>query len=192
MRTLFPITVFLVALSMAANARAAEHPLAVDFARSHIEVAVKATLDSFVGRLTAYEPTIALADDGRVTAARIAFHFRDVATGKGSRDKAMHRWQETETHPDGVFVLGSLEPEQGGSAVARGELTLHGVTRELRFPVSINRDGRWYAFDGDATVDTREFGLPGIRMLGLLKVDPLVHVRFHLQGTRGKAAASQP
>jgi hypothetical protein len=32
-------------------------------------------------------------------------------------------------------------------------------------------------------IDTREHGLPVIRLLGLLKVDPLVTVRFHLQAS---------
>jgi hypothetical protein len=31
-------------------------------------------------------------------------------------------------------------------------------------------------------VDTRDYGLPIIRVFGLLKVDPLVHVQFHLEG----------
>jgi iron complex transport system substrate-binding protein len=45
---------------------------------------------------------------------------------------------------------------------------------------------------GDASLDTREFGLPVIRLFGLLKVDPVVRVRFHLQGTApaGKGRAS--
>jgi polyisoprenoid-binding protein YceI len=81
-------------------------------------------------------------------------------------------------------VLTSLEPATAPDSgfVAVGRLTFHGITRDLRFPASVIRDTGNYAIDGDATVDTREFGLPIIRMMGVLKVDPLVHVRFHLQG----------
>ena len=174
---------------LGATVFAAERPLAVDFAQSRVEIAVKATVDSFVGRLTAYEAAITFADDGRVAAARLAFRFRDIETGKAGRDKAMHAWQQTDRFPDGLFVLTSLEPGDGPAATAFGRLTLHGITREIRFPVSIHRDGQRYAIDGDATIDTREFALPGIRMLGLLKVDPLVHVRFHLQGSGAGATA---
>ena len=184
-------TLALLVASMAAVS-AAERPLSLDYTHSRIEVAVKATVDSFVGRLNAYELEVTLTDDGSVKAARLAFHFRDVATGKEARDKSMHKWQQTDTYPDGVFVLTSLQPGDGGNATAFGRLTLHGVTRDLRFPVSINRDGSRYAIDGDAPIDTREFGLPIIRMLGVLKVDPIVHVRFHLQGTRDTVAAVQP
>ncbi len=66
--------------------------------------------------------------------------------------------------------------------MAVGRLTFHGVTRDLRFPITLERDGPLYSIDGDAPIDTREFGLPVIRRLAVLKVDPLVHVRFHLQG----------
>jgi len=166
-----------------AGAGAAERPLLLDLTRSRVEVVVKATVDSFTGRLTRYSPAVLVDEGGRIVSARLAFHFRDVATGKDKRDTAMHTWQQTETFPDGEFVLASLAPAPDGSYTASGRLTLHGVMRELQFPVTVLRDGGLLAIDGDATVDVREFGLPVIRMFGLLKVDPRVHVRFHLQGT---------
>lgn len=184
----FPLVCTLAALSAPLAAGAADRSLAVDFGQSRIEVAVKATVDSFTGKLAQYEPAIAVDDAGQVVSARLAFHFRDVLTGKDGRDKAMHKWQETEKFPDAVFQLAALTPPagSGGAATAVGRLTLHGVTREIRFPASVIRDGDVYSIDGDAPVDVREFGLPIIRMLGLLKVDPVVHVRFHLQGRAGR------
>ena len=174
----------LLAAGIAASLTGAERPLVIDYAQSRVEIVVKATVDSFVGRLNVFEPAVSLAEDGAVKSARLAFHFRDLATGKEGRDKAMHQWQDTERHPDGVFVLASLEPAVAPAAglVAIGRLTFHGVTRDLRFPASVVRDGETYALNGNATIDTREFGLPTIRLLGVLKVDPLVHVKFYLQG----------
>ena len=172
----------LLASGLAAHAPAAERGLVVDFAQSRVDVAVKVTVDSFSGHLSRYEPKVAFADDGRVTTARLRFHFRDIVTGKAGRDKSMHAWQHTDEFPDGEFVLSSIEHGDGGTLTAFGRLTFHGVTRDLRFPISINRDGDRCAIDGDAAIDTREFGLPIIRMLAVMKVDPVVHVRFHLQG----------
>lgn len=162
--------------------RAADRPLHVDFTQSRIEVAVKATFDSFTGRLSAYEPSLSVGDDGRIATARIAFHFRDVVTGKPKRDRAMHEWQHTPEFPDGEFVLTTLAPAADGTILATGRLSLHGVTRELSFPVTFTQQGSTSAIDGDAAIDVRDFGLPVIRMFGLLKVDPVVHVKFHLQG----------
>ncbi|PTX92675.1 YceI family protein [Opitutus sp. ER46] len=169
---------------------AGERPLAIDFAQSQVEVLVKATVDSFTGHLTRFEPMITVGDDGMVSHARLAFHFRDVDTGKPKRDEAMHEWQHTSEHPDGEFILGSLHanPDQGFTAA--GWLTFHGVRRELSFPATVTKDGTLYAIDGNAAVDTREYGLPIIRMFGLLKVDPVVHVRFHVQGRLPASAAT--
>ncbi len=185
---IIPCLAFLAAA--AAPARAADRTLTIDFGQSRVEVAVKATVDSFTGKLSRFEPAILVDDRGQITSARFAFHFRDITTGKDSRDKAMHKWQQTDTHPDGVFVLSALETLPGGGRSAFGRLTFHGITRNIRFPVSITRDGPVYGIDGDATIDTREYGLPIVRMMGVLKVDPMVHVRFHLQGSLAQLAAS--
>lgn len=180
----------LATATSAAMASTAERPLAIDFTHSHVEVAVKATVDSFTGKLARFEPVVLVNDSGRVASAQVSFHFRDVETGKPGRDEAMHKWQKTDSFPDGKFELSSLEPAASGGFTAFGRLTFHGVTRDLRFPVAITRDGPVYAIDGDAVVDTRDYNLPVIRMLALLKVDPLVHVRFHLQGSIGALTAA--
>jgi polyisoprenoid-binding protein YceI len=180
------------ALSFLTRIDATESTLAIDLPQSRIEIVVKATMDSFVGRLTAYEPTITVTEDGSIARVGLAFHFKDVVTGKDKRDKAMHSWQHTAECPDGRFEMTALEPTSGAAATAFGRLTFHGVTRDLRFPVAIVREGQRYSIDGDATLDTRDFGLPKIRMMGLLTVDPVVHVRFHLQGIRGNATTPQP
>lgn len=180
------LSLFLTA-ALCGAAGAAERPLALDRAQSRIEIVVKATFDSFTGRLEAFDPSVTLDDAGRIAGARVAFHFRDVLTGKPKRDKAMHEWQHTEEFPDGEFVLRSLLTGQDGQIRANGRLSFHGVASEITFPVSVTRQETLYAIDGDAAVDVRDFGLPAIRMMGLLKVDPVVHVKFHLQGRDGDA-----
>lgn len=167
----------LPAWSVAAPAR-----LAVDPAQSRIEVIVKATIDSFTGTLDAWNADITV-DSGRVTAAVITFRFTDVHTGKAGRDEAMHEWQNSPRYPDGVFTLRSIETASGGRLSAHGVLVLHAVSSEIAFPVAITTDQKLYAIDGEAPLDTRQFGLPVIRKFGLLKVDPIVKVRFHLQGS---------
>lgn len=112
----------LATATSAAAASTAERPLAIDFTHSHVEVAVKATVDSFTGRLTRYGPAVVIDDAGRVSAARLSFHFRDVETGKPGRDEAMHKWQKSDSFPDGEFVLSSLEPAASGGFTAFGRL----------------------------------------------------------------------
>ena len=177
-----PLRHLLFCAAVTAGAIAAEQPLALDAAQSRIEVAVKATVDSFTARLNHFEPVILVDDAGRITTARLTFQFRDLVTGKDKRDAAMHKWQQTDAFPSGSFELTALTPQAENRFNAAGRLTLHGVTREVQFPVTISRQGDVYALSGDVTLDTREFGLPVIRMYALLKVDPMVQVRFQLQG----------
>lgn len=180
------------ALATACAVRAAELPLVLDAASSRVEIAVKATVDSFVGKLEAYDAAIVVdTARGEVVRARFAFHFNDVKTGKADRDAAMHEWQDTATHPDGDFTLVAIEADPAGSGLrARGSLVLHGLAKEIVFPISIVRTGDQYVIEGDAALDTREFGLPIIRKFMVLKVDPEVHVRFHLQGGTAPASAT--
>ena len=181
-------SLFIFAASLlAADASAAEAQLMIDRANSRGDLAVKATADSFVGKLTDYSATVTVEPDtGMVTAARVAFHFRDIKTGNPKRDREMNGWQQTEKYPEGDFTLDSLAPVAPGKFTVRGRLTLHGTTHGLSFPATITRAGANVAVDGEAVVDTRVFGLPIFRKFALLKVDPLVVVRFHLVG----AAAS--
>lgn len=184
-----PAVLALLLLAVARHVCAGDLPLKVDAERSSVEIAVKATVDSFVGRLERYDASILVdSASGQVHGARFAFHFVDVKTGKKDRDEQMNLWQDTAHHPDGVFQLVSLERDAAGALIAKGRLGLHDVVRDLSFPVSIARDGARYVVEGEAVVDTRDFGLPIIRKVMVLKVDPEVHVRFVLRGTLGDAS----
>jgi polyisoprenoid-binding protein YceI len=162
---------------------AAERNLVIDPALSRVEIQVKATVDSFVGRLAAYDARLTFDDAARrVTAAVFRFKFSDVKTGKADRDAQMNEWQQTVQHPEAVYTLTSLAAGVDGRLTATGTFRLHGVERTLVFPVAVTEDNSVVAIDGEVKLDTREFGLPVIRKFAVLKVDPLVTVRFHLQG----------
>lgn len=171
----------LVLILAAVQLAAAPEPLVIDRAQSRVEIVVKATVDSFTGKLDAYNATVTV-EGGRVATATFLFNCSAIRTGKEGRDEAMNEWLETSKHPEGAFTLAALEPAAAGHLNARGTLSLHGVKHEIVFPVSVITDHKVYAIDGEAPVDTRNFGLPVIRKFGLLKVDPIVKIRFHLQG----------
>jgi polyisoprenoid-binding protein YceI len=176
---LLPVIAFLLA---AGPAHAGQ--LELDAARSRVEFAVAATVDSFTGQLRKHEVEVTLGPAGEVTAARFRFRCADLATGKDARDAAMQRWLESAAHPEAEFTLDQLQQGSEGVAgwLAKGRLRLHGVERGLWFPVTVAAEGPERVIAGEATLDTREHGLPVIRMLGLLKVDPLVRVKFELRG----------
>ncbi|HSI07789.1 MAG TPA: YceI family protein [Rariglobus sp.] len=172
---------FLVLMAASARLCAVPEPLVIDPAQSRVEIVVKATVDSFTGKLEAYKAAVAV-EGGHIATASFRFNCSAIRTGKEGRDEAMNDWLETTKYPEGVFTLASFEPAAEGHFKACGILMLHGVSHEIVFPVSVIMDRKVYAIDGEAPLDTRDFGLPVIRKFGLLKVDPLVKVRFHLQG----------
>jgi len=172
------------AFALATNSSVAiERTLEVNKTQSTVEIVVKATVDSFTGRLAEYQPKLVIDPaTGKVLQASVGFNFVDVKTGKADRDKQMLAWAEAETHPQGVFTMTDLQPDAvNGRHLVKGTLKFHGVEKSVEFPLSITTDQKIYSFDGEARVDTREFGLPIIRKFGLLKVDPIVKIRFHLQ-----------
>jgi len=157
--------------------------LVVDKQESRIQIQVKATLSSFVARLPNYDATIIVAPtSGRIESVRFNANFDEVKTGIVARDADMNEWQETDQFPQLHFMLTSLEPAERGTYLARGLLLLHGVQESISFPVAVTTDRKLLAVDGELAVDTRDFGLPIIRKFLILTVNPVVHLRFHLQG----------
>lgn len=181
------LSMVLVCGGLAASAVYAD-ALEIDRARSSVEVSVKATVDSFTARLNTFDANIQVDDSPTgIAGAVFRFGFAELKTGKAERDRQMNEWEQSDVFPDAEFVLTHLTPGTEGHYLAHGTFRLHGQTRELSFPVAIVADNKLISIDGEVPLDTRDFGLPVIRKFVVLKVDPHVTVRFHLQGFRGKS-----
>lgn len=154
--------------------------LHLDRGQSRVEISVKSTIDSFVAEATAFDARVSLGPSAAIEAAEVRVPFSAIRTGKEDRDRDMNAWQGTARFPDVVFTLTALEPSTGAGNTAVGRLRLHGVERAVRIPVSLRAVSGTWVIDGEASLDTREYGLPVITKLLVLKVDPVVKVRFHL------------
>ncbi len=149
--------------------------------KSFVDVDVKATVDSFTGRLEKYQADLTADATGKLKGAKFAFRFADLKTGKADRDAKMLEWLGS---PDatGEFELGMLALAPNGLGQVTGKLAFHGHTERIEFPVEVKRDGGTYTIKGEVTIDHRTWGLKVIRMMALLKVDPNVKVRFQIVG----------
>jgi len=157
--------------------------LVIDRSQSHIDIAVKSTVDSFVARLAAFDVTLKIdPTNGRVESGVFQADLAAVKTGRADRDSDMDRWLQTGKYPQVIFELTSVERGPDGALSARGRLQLHGQLRRIAFPVKITAGPGGVTIDGTAALDTREYGLPVIRKFLVLTVDPVVQVRIHLQG----------
>jgi len=155
---------------------------ALDRAESHVDIAVKATLGSFVAHLEDFNVAITLdPESGRVETTTFHADLSAVKTGREDRDHNMGEWLQTNEFPQVVFELGAVDRGPTGALTAHGRLRLHGQQHEIRFPVTVSVNHGMAEIDGTAPLDTQEFGLPIIRFF-VLTVDPVVRVHFHLQG----------
>ena len=83
-----------LAIPVAASAN--QTPLVIDKAQSRLEIAVTATIDSFVARLQDFDAAITVDPaSGRVGSASFQADFSAVKTGRADRDRDMNAWQET-------------------------------------------------------------------------------------------------
>ncbi len=173
---LFPV---LFALLAGSSLPAADQTLKIDREKSFVDVDVKATVDSFTGRLEKYRAALTADAAGKIKGAKFDFRFADLKTGKPDRDTKMLDWLGS-ADAAGAFELGVLALAPDGQGQANGKLTFHGVTERVEFPVNVTRADRTYTIRGEVTIDYRTWGLKIIRMMGLLKVDPNVRVRFQM------------
>ena len=157
--------------------------LLLDRSESHVDIAVKATVDSFVARLEDFDVTVTIdPETAQVGSTVFRADLAAVKTGRADRDGDMNAWLQTVQYPQVRFELTAMDRGPDGALTARGRFQLHGRQRDVSFPAKVGVDHGLVTIDGSAALDTREFGLPVIRKFLVLTVDPVLHVRFHLQG----------
>ena len=104
-----------------------------------------------------------------------------VAALKSDRDEFtadMHAALKANLHPEIVFTLSRLEKKPGG-ATAFGTLKVAGVEKEIVLPlVTTLRNGKLLVL-GSVDLLMTDFGIaPPTAMMGVLKTDPKITVRF--------------
>jgi len=169
---------------------AADRALKVDPARSYVDVDVSSTTDDFTAHLDAYALRANVDDKGRIKTATLTFRFADLKTGKPERDKKMLEWLGGD-ETTGKFDLGILALTPDGQGQANGNLTFHNATALVEFPVNVSKAGGTYTITGEASVDYRNWQLKVIKIAMVLKVDPVVKIRFKFTGEVLEAAGGK-
>jgi polyisoprenoid-binding protein YceI len=175
------LTVVSMALPLAAAAKGTS--LLIDRLQSRVDIAVNSTIDSFVARLEDFDAAITMnPDTGRVETGFFRANIAALKTGRADRDRDMNAWLQTDQFPQTIFELTALDPGPDAEFTARGRFQLHGQQRDISFSSKITYDRGVATIDGTAALDTRDYGLPVIKKFWVLTVDPVVHVRLHLEG----------
>lgn len=153
----------------------------VDKNSSSVLVNVKATGEDFTAQLKDYDAVIQ-GDKDTLKPSKVTFSwdFSNLKTGKTKRDDKMLSWLENQTTAS--FVLDSFTKRVDGRMWAKGKMKIHGVTQVVEFPAKVIAKGDKMTIRGTAALDTRQYELPIIKMLKILKVEPIVQVGFSLRG----------
>lgn len=171
----------MLGLLLAGHAAAAS--LDVDGAKSRLTVDAKATGHTFSGRVEKFTAKV----NGDVAtmapqAVDLSWDFADLKTGEGDRDKKMLEWLEHGKTPKGSFRMTKAWTDKQGKTWLQGDLSIHGVKKSLAFPYTVKKDGKRVAIDGSVWIDHQNFGLPIIKSMVVMTVDPKLKIGFHLEG----------
>lgn len=171
----------LVFIALQSVAPAAEFVL--DLAKSKVTIEVKATGHDFSGTLNKFQASATLDRDLKPTAGKMSWNFADLKTGNGSRDSKMLSWMEAPKLGAASFTFREWLTDASGKTSAKGVMSIHGVEKEVTFPVAIKNEGGLLVATGSATIDHTDYKLPIISFLKFFKVNPSVRIAFEVKGS---------
>lgn len=113
-----------------------------------------------------------------VSEARVDANLRELRSDRDRRDNALKtRGLQTDEFPEATFVLtepielpGDPTPGRKVRVAANGDLTLHGITRSVRFPLEARWDGQAVQVVGELPIRFAEFGITPPDVAGFVTV----------------------
>lgn len=155
-----------------------------DYKASTLAVDAKASPPhSFTVTAEEFETEIEIDPDSLVpTSAVCRFRFDDMDSEKKKRDAKMRKWIESDTYPSATFTLREVRANPDGTGrLAVGDFQMHGQTRSVSFPFSVQRKGDRVVIEGRAAMDYTQWDLPIVRLL-FFKVKKDIQPHLHLEG----------
>ena len=142
----------------------------VDIDRSHSEVAfqVRHLLSKVRGRFTDFGGTIEFDQSNpQRSRVNVAIQAASIDTAEGDRDKHLRSGDffEVDKYPTLGFVSTTVTPRGDNTYDVVGDLTIHGVTRQVTLPASFLGAAQdpWgntrYVFESELTLNRKDFGL---------------------------------
>jgi polyisoprenoid-binding protein YceI len=157
----------------------------IDPNRSRVWIEARSSMHPIQGEAEGLEGSIdADMADGRIDVAgdpkiQIELPVEKLKSGKKLEDAEMLRRIDARRFPKITGETTELK-ESNGRYRIRGDLTFHGVTRQVEGEVTISSpDERSLVIEGEQTFDIRDFGVEPPKIL-MLKVHPDVRVRVKL------------
>jgi polyisoprenoid-binding protein YceI len=157
---------------------------------SRVRFDAKAFLHDFAGKSSQIEGTIRVGDPDRLSGAEacIRIDAASLDTGNSTRDGIMRDDHlETARFPTIDFLLKMVDgvTHQTGSweFTARGTLSLHGVSREIQFPIRARQEGDAVRLAGQLPLKMTDYRIRIPRFL-FLTVEDTIQVSFDVIARR--------
>lgn len=160
------------AVALAVTAGAAD-TYTFDKAHSDVSFQIRHFLSKVRGRFTDFDGTI-VADRARPEASSVEFMIKaaSIDTDNENRDKDLRsaNFFEVEKYPDITFKSTKVTPRGQDRYDVTGNLTMHGVTKEITLPVTflgtVNTGrGEKAGFETGITLNRKDFGIVWNRVL---------------------------
>lgn len=178
----------LLGLALAAPSAALQAQRAVSASpmiRGSLSFDAKATLGAFTGTTSSLTGAMTAGSDVSDVRGHVETQVATLKTGNGLRDKDLRKAMDADSFPTMRFELQgvSLQHEAADSAVVTlsGQLTLHGVTRDVAVPAVLRfgKDGVHVA--GAFPLNVRDYGVTRLsKMLGAFRMNPDIKVRIDI------------
>lgn len=161
----------------------ADHLILKPAEGTRIAAVCASTVHDFTAEVNAPLVTVETgAGPAGLKSASVLMKFANVRTGDTDRDKDMMKRFDAATHPDITYTVKTFETDKAGAITAKGELTWHGVTKEVNIPVTLTRRGDELEVDATFTLDHRDWGMKKVRSMLMLTVDPVLKFTLKLKG----------
>ena len=150
--------------------------------RSRVSIVASSSLHPIKGEARGLEGTIETETSG--LRGRIELPVASLRSGNPLYDVEMHRRVDARRYPTIVGEVVKAAPLEGGRYRLLGDLTFHGVTRQVEDEVSVDAPNPdTLVIEGEHVFDVRDFGVRPPR-LGLLRVHPEVSVTISVEAER--------
>jgi polyisoprenoid-binding protein YceI len=148
----------------------------------------QSTFGELLGSTSAVTGAIVGARDLTMARGWVEAAVATFGTGGGRRDRALRECLEVERHPTIHFSLRgttvasvSLGARDLTTVLLHGALTIRGTTRRIDLPATITRSAAITRVTSAFPLNLADYGVDRLsRMLGIIRVDPVVQLRVNL------------
>ncbi len=162
----------------------------IDGSRSSVRVGSRSTMGpiTFESRAISGDIRFGMTDGWIDPSATLDVGLQELRSGNDLYDAELHRRIDVTRFPTCHLELRHSQLLGGTRFVLTGDMTFHGITRELQGSAEVESpDEQRLLIVGEKTVDIRDFDLPAPTVM-LLKIYPDVRVQMFLEATMATGA----